>query len=134
MAIRTAAAAVEGSACCAGRGSFAALARRIAESPDDGLLARAEASAGLALSDECRLRDSAEAARSAASPDLETDEIREHLKSGKQVSQLGRFNERRASRWTKSLWCAGCASRSGPNGSATSTASRPLRSWMHVLR
>ena len=60
-------------------------------------LARGKLPAGLALSDECELRDSAEAGAivRCRRQDLETDEIREHLKSGKQVSQLGLvFNER----------------------------------------
>jgi recombination associated protein RdgC len=60
-------------------------------------LARGKLPAGLALSDECELRDSAEAGASirCRRQDLETDEIREHLKSGKQVAQLGLvFNER----------------------------------------
>jgi len=46
---------------------------------------------GLVLSDECELRDSADggAAVRCRRQDLESDEIREHLKSGKQVFQLG---------------------------------------------
>jgi recombination associated protein RdgC len=47
--------------------------------------------AGLALGDECELRDSADggAAVRCRRQDLESDEIGEHLKSGKQVFQLG---------------------------------------------
>lgn len=46
---------------------------------------------GLALGDECELRDPAEAGAvvRCRRQDLETDEVREHLKSGKQVFQLG---------------------------------------------
>ena len=47
--------------------------------------------AGLALGDECELRDPAEsgAVVRCRHLDLETDEVREHLKTGKQVFQLG---------------------------------------------
>lgn len=47
--------------------------------------------AELALGDTCELRDSADggAAVKCRRQDLESDEIREHLKSGKQVFQLG---------------------------------------------
>src|ERR1700751_3453631 len=51
----------------------------------------------LALGDTCELRDSADggAAVKCRRQDLESDEIREHLKSGKQVFQLGLvFDER----------------------------------------
>lgn len=46
---------------------------------------------GLAWGDECELRDPAEAGAvvRCRRQDLESDEIREHLKSGKQVFQLG---------------------------------------------
>ena len=46
---------------------------------------------GLVLGDECELRDPAEAGAvvRCRRQDLETDEVREHLKSGKQVFQLG---------------------------------------------
>lgn len=46
---------------------------------------------GLVLGDECELRDSADggAAVKCRRQDLESDEIGEHLKSGKQVFQLG---------------------------------------------
>ena len=62
---------------------------------------------GLALADECELRDPAEAGAlvRCRRQDLESDEVREHLKSGKQVFQLGlvfddrdRFGARRRSR------------------------------------
>jgi len=52
---------------------------------------------GLVLSDECELRDPAEAGAvvRCRRQDLESDEVREHLKSGKQVFQLGlEFDER----------------------------------------
>jgi recombination associated protein RdgC len=54
-------------------------------------LARGRLPAGLDLGDECELRDSSDggAAVRCRRQDLETDEIREHLKSGKQVFQLG---------------------------------------------
>jgi recombination associated protein RdgC len=47
--------------------------------------------AGLVLGDECELRDPVEtgAVVRCKRQDLETDEVREHLKSGKQVFQLG---------------------------------------------
>ena len=52
---------------------------------------------GLAFADECELRDPAEAGAvvRCRRQDLESDEVREHLKSGKQVFQLGLvFDER----------------------------------------
>jgi recombination associated protein RdgC len=52
---------------------------------------------GLALGDECELRDPAEAGAivRCRRQDLESDEVREHLKSGKQAYQLGLvFDER----------------------------------------
>jgi len=60
-------------------------------------LARGKLPAKLALGDECELRDSGDggAAVRCRRQDLESDEIREHLKSGKQVFQLGLvFDER----------------------------------------
>lgn len=60
-------------------------------------LARGRLPAKLALGDECELRDSGDggAAVRCRRQDLESDEIREHLKSGKQVFQLGLvFDER----------------------------------------
>jgi recombination associated protein RdgC len=62
-------------------------------------LARGKMPSGLALGDECELRDSADsgAVVRCRRQDLESDEIREHLKSGKQVFQLGlTFEERLA--------------------------------------
>ena len=53
--------------------------------------------AGLALGEECELRDPAEAGAivRCRRQDLESDEVREHLKSGKQVFQLGlEFDQR----------------------------------------
>lgn len=46
---------------------------------------------GLSLGDECELRDPAEAGAvvRCRRQDLESDEVREHLKSGKQVFQVG---------------------------------------------
>ena len=81
-------------------GSFPAAPLAAEESPKALMtdwLARGKLPAGLALSDECELRDSAEAGAiiRCRRQDLETDEIREHLKSGKQVAQLGLvFNDR----------------------------------------
>ena len=52
---------------------------------------------GLVLGEECELRDPAEAGAvvRCRRQDLESDEVREHLKSGKQVFQLGlEFDER----------------------------------------
>jgi recombination associated protein RdgC len=54
--------------------------------------------AGLSLSDECELRDPANAGGAVVRcrhQELESDEIREHLRGGKQVFQLGlEFDER----------------------------------------
>jgi len=81
-------------------GSFPAAPLAAEESPKALMtdwLARGKLPSGLALSDECELRDSAEAGAiiRCRRQDLETDEIREHLKSGKQVAQLGLvFNDR----------------------------------------
>ena len=54
--------------------------------------------AGLGLSDECELRDPANAGGAVVRcrhQELESDEIREHLRGGKQVFQLGlEFDER----------------------------------------
>ena len=54
---------------------------------------------GLALADECELRDPVESGAivRCRRQDLETDEVREHLKSGKQVFQLGLTYEDRIS-------------------------------------
>ena len=75
-------------------GSFPASPPLAEESPRvlmTDWLARGRLPAGLALGDECELRDSADggAAVRCRRQDLESDEIREHLKSGKQVFQLG---------------------------------------------
>ena len=53
----------------------------------------------LALGDECELRDSADGGATVRCRrhDLESDEIREHLKSGKQVFQLGLVYDERLS-------------------------------------
>jgi len=54
-------------------------------------LIRGKLPSGLSLGDECELRDPGEAGAAVRCrrQDLETDEVREHLKSGKQVFQLG---------------------------------------------
>jgi recombination associated protein RdgC len=54
-------------------------------------LIRGNLPAGLALGDECELRDPADTGASVRCrrQELESDEVREHLKSGKQVFQLG---------------------------------------------
>lgn len=75
-------------------GSFPATPVLAEESPRVTMtdwLARGRLPSGLALGDECELRDSADggAAVRCRRQDLESDEIREHLKSGKQVFQLG---------------------------------------------
>jgi len=62
-------------------------------------LGRGKLPAGLALGDECELRDSADGGATVRCrhQDLESDEIREHLKSGKQVFQLGLVHDDRLS-------------------------------------
>lgn len=60
-------------------------------------LIRGNLPTGLTLGDECELRDPAETGASVRCrrQELESDEVREHLKSGKQVFQLGlEFDER----------------------------------------
>ena len=54
-------------------------------------LIRGKVPKGLVLSEECELRDPAESGAivRCRRQDLESDEVREHLKSGKQVFQLG---------------------------------------------
>jgi recombination associated protein RdgC len=75
-------------------GSFPAIPMAAEESPralmTDWLI-RGKLPEGLVLGDECELRDPAEtgAVVRCRRQDLETDEVREHLKSGKQVFQLG---------------------------------------------
>ena len=75
-------------------GSFPAVPMAAEESPralmTDWLI-HGKLPQGLALGDECELRDPAETGATVRCrrQDLETDEVREHLKSGKQVFQLG---------------------------------------------
>ena len=75
-------------------GSFPAVPMAAEESPralmTDWLI-RGKLPEGLGLGDECELRDPVEtgAVVRCRRQDLETDEVREHLKSGKQVFQLG---------------------------------------------
>jgi len=81
-------------------GSFPAVPMAAEESPralmTDWLI-RGKLPAGLVLGDECELRDPAETGATVRCrrQDLETDEVREHLKSGKQVFQLGLVYEDR---------------------------------------
>jgi len=81
-------------------GSFPAVPMAAEESPralmTDWVL-HGKLPKGLALGDECELRDPAEtgAVVRCRRQDLETDEVREHLKSGKQVFQLGLIFEDR---------------------------------------
>jgi recombination associated protein RdgC len=75
-------------------GSFPAVPMAAEESPRSLMtdwLIHGKLPAGLVLGDECELRDPAEtgAVVRCRRQDLETDEVREHLKSGKQVFQLG---------------------------------------------
>jgi len=75
-------------------GSFPAVPMAAEESPRNLMtewLIHGKLPAGLALGDECELRDPAETGATVRCrrQDLETDEVREHLKSGKQVFQLG---------------------------------------------
>ena len=83
-------------------GSFPAVPMAAEESPralmTDWLI-RGKLPKGLVLGDECELRDPAEtgAIVRCRRQDLETDEVREHLKSGKQVFQLGLVFEDRIS-------------------------------------
>lgn len=83
-------------------GSFPAVPMAAEESPralmTDWLI-RGKLPPGLALGDECELRDPAESGASVhcRRQDLETDEVREHLKSGKQVFGLGLIFEDRLS-------------------------------------
>lgn len=83
-------------------GRFPATPMAPAESPRAMMtdwLVTGDLPAGLVLGDECELRDPAEegAIVRCRRQDLESDEVREHLKSGKQVFQLGlEFEERMA--------------------------------------
>jgi recombination associated protein RdgC len=75
-------------------GTFPAVPMAAEESPRGLMtdwLIHGKLPSGLALADECELRDPVEAGAvvRCRRQDLETDEIREHLKSGKQVFQLG---------------------------------------------
>jgi recombination associated protein RdgC len=76
-------------------GSFPAVPLAPEESPRllmTHWVATGELPAGLALGDECELRDPATASGAIARcrrQDLDTEEIREHLRTGKQVFQLG---------------------------------------------
>jgi recombination associated protein RdgC len=81
-------------------GTFPAVPMAPAESPRSLMtdwLIRGKLPASLVLGDECELRDPAEtgAVVRCRRQDLETDEVREHLKSGKQVFQLGLIFEDR---------------------------------------
>jgi recombination associated protein RdgC len=74
-------------------GTFPAVPMAPEESPRSLMtdwVIRGKLPAGLALGDECELRDPVEtgAVVRCRRQDLETDEVREHLKSGKQVFQL----------------------------------------------
>ncbi len=83
-------------------GTFPAVPVTAEESPK-GLMTdwviRGKLPLGLALADECELRDPVESGAivRCRRQDLETDEVREHLKSGKQVFQLGLTFEDRLS-------------------------------------
>lgn len=75
-------------------GSFPATPMAPAEAPRvlmTAWLATGELPQGLVLGDECELRDPVESGAivRCRRQELETDEVREHLKSGKQVFQLG---------------------------------------------
>lgn len=75
-------------------GSFPAVPMAAEESPRvlmTDWVASGKLPAGLALGDECELRDPVESGAivRCRRQELETDEVREHLKSGKQVFQLG---------------------------------------------
>jgi recombination associated protein RdgC len=83
-------------------GRFPATPMAPAESPRSlmtGWLIDGKLPPGLVLGEECELRDPAEAGAIARCrrQDLESDEVREHLKSGKQVFQLGLVFEDRMS-------------------------------------
>jgi recombination associated protein RdgC len=81
-------------------GSFPAVPMAPEDSPRSLMtdwLIRGKLPAGLVLGDECELRDPVEtgAVVRCRRQDLETDEVREHLKSGKQVFQLSLIFEDR---------------------------------------
>ena len=82
-------------------GSFPALPLAAEKSPRQVMtdwLTSGELPAGLSLGDECELRDPASASGAIVRcrrQELESEEIREHLRGGKQVFQLGlNFDER----------------------------------------
>lgn len=81
-------------------GSFPAIPMAPEESPRREMtdwLIHGKLAAGLALGDECELRDPAQdgAVVRCRRQDLESDEVREHLRSGKQVFALGLVHEDR---------------------------------------
>ncbi|HEX3896221.1 MAG TPA: recombination-associated protein RdgC [Rudaea sp.] len=83
-------------------GTFPAVPMTAEESPRGLMtdwLIRGKLPSDLALADECELRDPVESGAivRCRRQDLETDEVREHLKSGKQVFQLGLTFEDRMS-------------------------------------
>lgn len=83
-------------------GSFAAVPLDPEESPKSLMtawLTGATLPEGLALGDECELKDPADGGATVRCrrQDLESDEVREHLKSGKQVTQLGLVVDERVS-------------------------------------
>ena len=83
-------------------GSFPAVPMAAEESPRvlmTDWLASGKLPAGLVLGDECELRDPVESGAivRCRRQELETDEVREHLKSGKQVFALGLTFEDRLS-------------------------------------
>lgn len=83
-------------------GSFPAVPMAAEESPRvlmTDWLAKGKLPAGLVLGDECELRDPVESGAivRCRRQELETDEVREHLKSGKQVFALGLTFEDRMS-------------------------------------
>jgi recombination associated protein RdgC len=83
-------------------GSFAAVLPDPEESPHSlmtGWLTDAKLPEGFELGDECELKDPTDqgAIVRCRRQDLGADEVREHLKSGKQVTQLGLIVDGRAS-------------------------------------
>ncbi len=83
-------------------GTFPAVPLTAETSPKSHMtdwLKRGKLPPGLSLGDECELRDPGEsgAVIRCRRQDLETDEVREHLKSGKHVFQLGLTFEERLS-------------------------------------
>ena len=82
--------------------SFPAVPPDPAESPRalmTGWLTGAKLPSGFGLGDECELKDPSDrgAIARCRRQDLESDEVREHLKSGKQVTQLGLVVDERVS-------------------------------------